>query len=666
MDYACKFFRILSLSFYLAISGYASAQSLYVQIKAMDEKLNSAGNIAISINDSGQITIDSTGTAFVEIAEDDLPPKEISIRNKELEAASWNYSKGILEIIIREKTYKEISVEVQEQGYSSVANTILTFTGSVRISSLIDGDGMAYFKLPVNENYDAISNFSLPEYNINSIEFEGLAGTMVVSKIKKVEAPSTDTVLIVESEPTRSFSFLDTITSMGSFYKILKTMNLKELKPTQKNELDTKFYELLSDYDSIQQQPTIYPSTRFINDSSLIKSDVDQLLLQLKQNSGLLDRFKHQFTEKVDVINKKLEESGPELSQEDRNLLSTNVDSIEYVLSNINNKFIENQAEYQQVIDELRKRLLSLEGVEQRLLLSEKERALEEQLYRKRLLRISLIVLGLIATVILLIYLVRLYIRQRNQLAKANAEIKHINENLENLVAQKTESLNKINKELDTFLYRSSHDLRRPLSSIIGLNNIAKLTLTGESLDLFNKAATTAVEMDSLLQKLQMVFHINHPAQAEEIDFNAIVKRIEEKYHDIIEENHIEFIKQLDKSIRYRNSPAIIEIILTNLLENAFQYVSLKDDKKGQVLLNVFRKNGSIGIKIRDNGVGVEDGVKDKIWEMFYVGNSHSKGNGLGLFIARKAIMEQNGEITLKSTSGEYTECLVMLPSNPQ
>src|SRR4051794_15615092 len=90
----------------MSINASLGQDKQVVQIKTFDHQLKALGSIDISINDKDFIAVNAKGSAFTELSQGDLPPKSVRIKNEELEAESWNYSKGVIEIIIRKKSFK--------------------------------------------------------------------------------------------------------------------------------------------------------------------------------------------------------------------------------------------------------------------------------------------------------------------------------------------------------------------------------------------------------------------------------------------------------------------------------------------------------------------------------------------------------------------------------
>ena len=106
-------------------------------------------------------------------------------------------------------------------------------------------------------------------------------------------------------------------------------------------------------------------------------------------------------------------------------------------------------------------------------------------------------------------------------------------------------------------------------------------------------------------------------------------------------------------------------MIIKNLLENALWFSSMHENNQvPKVGINVTQENGQVSINLQDNGPGIEQNIRDKIWDMFFVGHEQSKGNGLGLYITRKAVKALNGDIQFRSQENGMTIFEVQLPAN--
>lgn len=244
--------------------------------------------------------------------------------------------------------------------------------------------------------------------------------------------------------------------------------------------------------------------------------------------------------------------------------------------------------------------------------------------------------------------------KQAIELEKANQKVQDINSSLEKTVEERTKKLSDLNNDLDLLVYRSSHDFRRPLTTLMGLNEIARLTVKDElSKELFDKVNLTALNMDKMLLKFFMLYNINHFRTTYEGDsLEHIVERLE--LNLISRKKSISFLKeiQLDAYADRDERNSLIEIILENLLENALIYNS---KEKLFLELAIKEKDGYLHITLKDNGNGIPFSIHEKIFEMYFRGSTLSTGNGLGLYVVKRAALILNAEINLNSEEGVFT-----------
>ena len=244
--------------------------------------------------------------------------------------------------------------------------------------------------------------------------------------------------------------------------------------------------------------------------------------------------------------------------------------------------------------------------------------------------------------------------KQAIELEKANNQIQIINSSLEKTVEERTEKLVRLNNDLDLLIYRSSHDFRRPLTTLMGLNEIARLTVKDKlSKELFNKVNTTAINMDKMLLKFFMLYNINHFRTSYEGNtLKEIIDQIDKNL--ISRKNNITFNQKIELKLFHekdeRNS--LIEIILENLIENSLIY----SGKKHMILdLAITEKDGDLRILLSDNGNGIPLSYQNKVFDMYFRGSTLSTGNGLGLYVAKRAADLLNAPIKLVSDEGEFT-----------
>ncbi|MEO1050418.1 MAG: GAF domain-containing sensor histidine kinase [Bacteroidota bacterium] len=253
---------------------------------------------------------------------------------------------------------------------------------------------------------------------------------------------------------------------------------------------------------------------------------------------------------------------------------------------------------------------------------------------------------------------------QSSELLVQKEAVQTINANLEAIVQERTSQLQEIYEELNLFLYRSSHDLRRPVSTIMGLHEVAKVTLDDENAqDLFLKVRQTASNMDSLIRKFSVVHEISMVnATFPKTDFNEIKLQILERFGEEVAEAGMDFQMIMNTHRKPKLNPYVMYTIFEHLLDNALKFRRKRSEERPYMHIEISENNTFLIIKAIDNGVGIPAEYQDKIFDMYFVGSELSQGNGLGLYITKKAVEKFNGAISVRSVEKKYTEFEIVIP----
>lgn len=238
------------------------------------------------------------------------------------------------------------------------------------------------------------------------------------------------------------------------------------------------------------------------------------------------------------------------------------------------------------------------------------------------------------------------------QKKRAEEELYKMNEELEQRVIKRTEELENSNKELESFSYSISHDLRAPLRAIDGFSNILlknhSETLGTEEKRLLNKVCDNAKKMAYLIDDLLAFSRINrYEVHKSEIDMNFIVDSV---YHEITSEeerSNIDFlVNDLPKA---KCDASMMKQIWVNLISNAVKFTSKIEKPKIEISFKV--EKGTNIYFIKDNGVGFDINYSDKLFGVFQRLHSESeyKGTGVGLAIVKSIITKHNGKIWVES-----------------
>ena len=654
----CLFIIIL----FLSLPSWAQKKQL-VQVKAFDQQLIPHKNVDVSINNKEYFSMGNKGVAFVELLDTDFPIKSIKIKDEKLETASWNYGKGVIEIIIRPRSYQMVQVFVRDENNVRLPNLMVTFKGRKITTAQTDKDGKFEVPTALDERISTPMQFFIPEFDVVDVQTTEGQTVLIISPIK-VAAP----IPLVEEAVTKKTYFqdfdlskLDSIQSLTAFYAIFKSIPIKDMNEETKLKLDAKFNQLIAQLqDSVLSRNTGF--TGRISDSSFVNDDIKNLLEQATQESKTLEAQRVNFEEKIKIIENKLASGISSMDDSTRSNLLSDLTRLEMILGQNEKLFYKNQNDYRSIINALKEKYFNISELENKLSQSEAQRLEDQRQFRQKLLITSSIIFVFGILIVLLIYFGNKLKKQKQELVRVNAEINRINENLEDLVSARTKSLADANKELDTFLYRASHDLRSPVCSIIGLCNIALHTSEDESRDLVQKVVMTTGIMDKLLKKLSIISEINQPTNFSSITLVDLVENVKQDFEETINTQNIKFTINCPADLVIYSYPNLVETIIANLIENAFFYSVLKDPLNATVSLDVSMNNNNVVISVHDNGIGVEEAIRHKLYDMFFKGTEKSKGHGLGLYIVQRSVHALEGKVEVESEFGSFTKFTVQFP----
>ena len=250
---------------------------------------------------------------------------------------------------------------------------------------------------------------------------------------------------------------------------------------------------------------------------------------------------------------------------------------------------------------------------------------------------------------------------------KAELEIKKLNEELEHKVSERTTQLVNVNKELESFTYTVSHDLRAPLRAI---NGYAKI-LQEDHTDLLNNDGHTSLtailnnskKMSELIDDLLAFSRLGRlSSPPSEINMTGLVKTvIEEEVAG--SSRDIEFVVQNQDLIPAMGEQVLIKQVWANLISNAIKYSKYKP--KTIVEIGSYYKGNQVVYFVKDNGSGFDMQYYNKLFGVFQRLHSQEEfeGTGIGLAIAQKVIQHHNGHIWAESILNEGSCFYFSLPT---
>ena len=229
---------------------------------------------------------------------------------------------------------------------------------------------------------------------------------------------------------------------------------------------------------------------------------------------------------------------------------------------------------------------------------------------------------------------------------------------------QAEENLKKINNELETLMYRISHDLKGPVASIMGLINIGRMDFKEDAFQQYlGMLDKSTVQLKNTLDELLNLSRIKQgQIMPEEVALGDVIRDIMDglKYNEGFGE--VDLYLDFNDSHKVYNDRRLLTSIFQNLLENAIKYRSQARNRKSWVLITAKREENELFVQVIDNGQGISEKLQDKVFDMFYRAHEFSSGSGLGLYIVKNAIEKIHGSIMLESKKEEGCRFDVIVP----
>jgi K+-sensing histidine kinase KdpD len=260
-------------------------------------------------------------------------------------------------------------------------------------------------------------------------------------------------------------------------------------------------------------------------------------------------------------------------------------------------------------------------------------------------------------TLIVLTFAFVLIIFQR----KYSKQLKEVNLKLEEKVLERTQDLKKTNEKLDraqgdlrNFLYKTSHDIRGPVATLKGLNNLGFDNINDHvfSKELLEKKSTQIEKMIRTLSRITVVADItNTILQAVEINFVKMMDEIKdfERKNGLLK--YIKISIEVEPNLKVVSDPILIRMILENMVDNSLKFFNESKRIEPYVKISVKSAGSDAIIVVKDNGVGIEVKPNQDVFTMFMRGSEKSETGGVGLYLCKICTDRLQGSIKLEKTS---------------
>lgn len=250
---------------------------------------------------------------------------------------------------------------------------------------------------------------------------------------------------------------------------------------------------------------------------------------------------------------------------------------------------------------------------------------------------------------------------------KAEAEILELNSTLERKVQQRTEELNSINKELESFSYSVSHDLRGPLRAIHGFTQILQEETAGrmseDAADAMNEIISNARRMGVLIDDLLEFSRLGKQNLSKaELNMRELFSSVITDLQTQQQKLPVSYeLKELQKT---HGDRGMLRQVAFNLVSNAIKYSGKKPEAK--IEIGSYPQNGSTVYYVKDSGAGFDMAYYDKLFGVFQRLHraDEFEGTGVGLAIVQRIISKHSGKVWAEGKVNEGATFYFSLPNN--
>lgn len=237
------------------------------------------------------------------------------------------------------------------------------------------------------------------------------------------------------------------------------------------------------------------------------------------------------------------------------------------------------------------------------------------------------------------------------------------------IIRMQAAELEKSNQTKDKFFSLIAHDLRNPIQALVGLSEIILKDMDEDNnpkqKEIFNHLHSSANTLQNLVEDLLSWASLQNGKMSlkpEEIDPNQLAVQILKLFNDSAKQKEIDLSFTSGTSRNIYADRNMVKTILRNFISNAIKFTQ----PGGTVSLNISQENSSHIIEIKDNGIGMDENLVQKLLNSDSIvsryGTQDERGTGLGLPICKEMIALHNGKLEIKSKEQKGSTIIIKLP----
>ncbi len=224
--------------------------------------------------------------------------------------------------------------------------------------------------------------------------------------------------------------------------------------------------------------------------------------------------------------------------------------------------------------------------------------------------------------------------------------------------------LQKRNHELDNYVYKVSHDLRSPLTSILGLINLIQAEPDPDTVRKYvDMIENRANKLDDFIKSvLNHSKAINSALQVKQIDFKKLIADTTEELKYLPDYSKINIREDIQEAEPFFSDELRISILLKNFISNAIKYLNPGAEASYlHIAVQVTAQEAKLSFA--DNGIGISEAYVKKVFDMFFRATQSAEGSGLGLYIVKQTVEKLGGTIEVESKLNTGTTFRLTIPN---
>lgn len=250
--------------------------------------------------------------------------------------------------------------------------------------------------------------------------------------------------------------------------------------------------------------------------------------------------------------------------------------------------------------------------------------------------------------------------------AALNAEVeRRVKYRMKDLLMQKKLLEDRLRNQ-DTFILKVTHDLKGPLRSIAGLVKSAKMDKTNDPEIYYDYIIKSSERLDTVISDLLTITRVTgKELNIAPIDFKAMILEITDSLKGNVDRNNFEIEINIPQYKIFESEQVLLYSVFQNIIENAMNYRNTEAEEKSYLRITLAETDDCVKIHFKDNGIGIPEEFKNRIFEMFYrVDERHNhKSTGLGLYMVRLALDRLDSSVEVISEVGVGT-CFTLVLKN--